>query len=221
MVGSSLSRFAKDQQWVVYDCESNGLNPHFSLPWEIAWGTGTLESGLTKTTVRLLRWPGFTISPHLALKTHFDPRRYAAEARDPREVWEEFSPVLYSDSYRPAGHNILGFDIHMISVWRRLMGLPPDHSWRGGLGGRRVALDTLALSKAALKEWVPDISSPEAMLRWQTQALKWTEKGLKANLGAMCEHYGVAYDRIAAHSAEYDIGRNALLLREIVKTVEC
>lgn len=220
MIGTGLSRYTKDQQWLVLDFESAGLNAWGSLPWEIAWGTGTLESGL-KTTVRMLRWEGFTISPHLALKTHFDPRRYAAEARDPREVWEEFSPVLYSDLHRPCGHNILGFDIHMISVWRRLMGMQPDHSWRGGLGGRRVALDTLALSKATLKGWTPDISSPEAMLRWQVQSLNWVERGLKASLGAMCEHYGIAYDRVAAHSALYDIERNGLLLREIVKTVEC
>ncbi len=220
MIGSQLSRYAKDQLWLPFDFESNGLHPYASLPWELAWATGTL-AGPMKVTVRMLRWPGFTISPHLALKTHFDPRRYAAEARDPREVWEEFSPVLYSDLYRPCGHNILGFDIHMVSVWRRLMGMAPDHTWRGGIGGKRVALDTLAISKAHLKGWTPDLSSPEAMLRFQIQANSHIEKGLKTNLGAMCELFGIPYDRVAAHSAAYDIGRNALLLGELVGKVEC
>lgn len=220
MIGTSLSRYAKDQKWCLFDFESNGLNPFYSLPWEIAWGTGTLTSGLASVTVRMLRWPNFSISPHLALKTHFDPRRYASEARDPRAVWEEFAPILYSDEYRPAGHNILGFDTHMISVWRRLIGLPPDHGWMGG-GLRRALLDTDCVAKGHLKNWTPDVSSPDAFIRWQWKAEEWIEKGLKTNMGAMCEVFGIEYDRVKAHSAEYDIGRNMLLLKELVHNVQC
>lgn len=220
MVGSTLARFAKDQLWTPFDFESNGVNPYGSLPWEIAWGEGTLATGLTKTTVRMIRWPGFTISPHLALKTHFDERRYKAEARDPREVWEEFSPILYSDKHRPTGHNILGFDSTMITTWRRLMGMPPDHSWTGGWDGRRTAVDADCIMKAVIKGWTIDISSPEAFLRHQLQCASYVEKGLKTNLGLMCERFGIPYDSKAAHSAVYDIARSMDLLTEMVKGID-
>lgn len=224
MIGENLTRFQKDQEWVIFDFESNGLNLKHSLPWELSWGVGSFRRGLHTVKTRLIKWPNFRISPHLALKTHFDPRRYAAEALPPQDVYAEFASDLYDPQKRRAGHNILGFDSHMISVLRVALGLKPDHSWMGGQdsGAKMLpALDTDCISKAYWKKWTPDLSSPLGLLAFQWSCQMYIEKGLKTNLGLMCSEFGIPYDSKAAHSAEYDIGRNWLLLNEIVKVVEC
>lgn len=228
MIGDGLSRFDKDREWVIFDFESNGLNLYHSLPWELAWGIGSIHSGLHTVKVRLIRWPDFKISPHLAAKTHFDPHRYACEARPPEEVWSEFSADLYSPTKRRAGHNILGFDSYMVTVWRRRMGMAADNSWFGGgyCAGPGAAapplIDTDCLAKAHKKGWtIPSAeSSPLQFVDFQWACGGYVEKGLKTNLGQMCSEFKIDYDSKSAHSAEYDIGRNWLLLKEMAKTVD-
>jgi len=164
----------------------------------------------------LIRWPNFTIDPELARKVHFDRAEYDANARDPHEVWAEFAPLLFSPDYRAVAHNLLGFDFAMLATWQRLMGTTPNYSYL-----YRPCLDTLAISKAYRKGFVPDLSSPEAFLRFQYQCSDYYEKGMKTNLGAMCQEFGIDYSANEAHSATYDITRMGGVLRELVKRVEC
>lgn len=220
MVGAHLLRFDQEQKWAVFDIESNGLSLFYSLPWEISYATATLKNGIQSIQTEMIRWPNFQITDELARKVHFDRARYEAEAKPPEEVWSRFASILYSPEYRALGHRLLGFDIYMISVWRRAIGLPVDHSWRGG-GDRWPVVDTDCLAKAYWKKWAPDLSSPDAFLAFQYRCEQWVEKGLKSNLGLMCKTFGVEYDEASAHSAEYDIGRNWLMFKEMVWKMEC
>ncbi len=219
MVGSTLLRFATEQKWLVFDFESTGLNLYESLPWELSYAVCSLKNGIESTHTYMIRWSQFRITEMLAYKTHFDKARYDAEAKDPREVWELFSPLLYSPEYRSMGHNLLGFDAYMIAIWRRLMGLAPDHSWIGG-GAQWPLIDTLCLSKAYRKGWTPDASSPDALLGWEYKCESFYEKGMKTRLGAMCDEFKIDYDDNLAHSSLYDIQRNWLVGKELFWKVE-
>lgn len=219
MVGNTLLRYATDQKWLIWDIESNGLNLYGSLPWELSYAICSLKNGIESTHTHMIRWPQFRITEMLSYKTHFDKARYEAEAKPPEVVWEEFGSKLYSPEYRSLGHNLLGFDVYMIAVWRRLMGLTPDHSWIGG-GARWPLIDTAALAKAYKKRWTPDSSSPDALLSWMYKCESFNEKGLKTKLGVMCDEFKIEYDEAAAHSSLYDIQRNWLVAKELFWKVE-
>lgn len=221
MLGNNLLRYQLDQQWLIFDFEANGLNTYDARPWELSFAVGTLAKGLGPIKTYMIKWPKFRIAPHVAAKTHFDEQRYRANAVDPKVVWDEFAPLLYSSSIRAVGHNILGYDTYMINIWRRLMGLSHDHSWIGGVnGGKAPMIDTDCLAKAYKKGWIPNDLSNEGLLAFIYKAEGYIEKGLKTKLGVMCESFGIEYDEKKAHASAYDIDRNWLVFKELVKVVE-
>jgi hypothetical protein len=155
------------------------------------------------------------ITPDNPSFKHFDRARYEREAKDPREVYAEFGPLIRK--HRSVFHNGLGFDSHIEGVWRREIGLKPDYDWLYTPG----CLDTNCLSKAYKAQWTPDISSPEAFLAWQyAAATTRLAKGVKTKLGVMCAEFGIEYDSAKAHGAQYDIERNVMLMRELAFKVE-
>lgn len=214
MVGSELSRYAVDRQYLIWDTETEGLNLAFHRPWELSYAVATLKDGIRFIKTVYIRFPDLVVSPEAARVTRFSRERYEALARPPEEVWEQFSPLLYSPDHHPAGHNVLGFDTYMVSTLRRALGMQPDHSWT-----QRV-LDTNALSKAYLKTWAPDRSSPDALTSFQYRALSYRERGLKSNLGYMAKHLGIPYDEKQAHGAEYDTQINWEVLKGLIWKME-
>lgn len=216
MVGANLTRFS-GTPFVLFDTETTGLNLHASRPWQLSFAVATLK-GIESVYNAYIQLPeGCDISDDAARVTRFDRDRYNREAKPAQEVWDAFIPYLYNPAYRKAGHNILGYDIAMVSTFRRVLGLRPDHSWQFDGGG---ALDTNALSKAYQKGWTMDISSPIALVSSQMKALDHVEKGLKSSLGFMCGQLGIPYDEHRAHDAAYDCGINYSVLRELVFKME-
>lgn len=211
MIGSKLSRFQLDRQYLVKDFESEGLNLFHSRPWEVSYACATLRDGIKWIKTSRIWYSDLKVSPDAARITRFDYADYQRTARPPAEVWGEFGPLLYSDEYYPLGHNILGFDSLMVSVLRRSVGLPPDHSWTFR------AYDTNALSRAFLRNWNPDTKTPYDFLSFQYKALA---VHIKSSLGLMCKTLGIDYDESKSHSADYDVSRNWLLFRELVFKLE-
>ena len=136
-------------------------------------------------------------------------------------VWDEFGPLLCSSEYRAAGHGLLGFDTYMVDALRRAVGLPVDHSWLGSdEHNRKPLLDTDCLSKAYKKGWTPDLSSYDAFLAWQYRCSSYIEKGFKTKLGVMCGEFDIPYNEREAHSAEYDVKVNCLVLKGLITNME-
>ena len=63
----------------------------------------------------------------------------------PNIVWEKFAHDLYDENNLIVGQNLLGFDVYMVNVWRKLMGMQSDHSYV-----RRI-IDTKSLATAIAK----------------------------------------------------------------------
>ncbi len=217
MVGSNLLRYQPEQSFCIFDFESEGLNLYDSRPWEIAWAIANLKDGIKSIHVEMIRWPNLRMDESNPSFRHFDRARYEREARDPHEVWSEFAPCIYGGVNRSVGHNILSYDSAMISVWRRGMGLRPDHSWIYN----PPLLDTLCLSKAFKSQWIPDLSSPEATVAWQYRCYhQRLAKGVKTKLGVMCAEFGIEYDQGRAHEAKYDISVNWEVAKKLIWAVE-
>lgn len=217
MIGTTLTRYA-ETPFLVWDLEAENLNLAFSRPWQLAYGIATLKGGLQSVRSVMIRWPNLRMTEDNPSFRHFDRARYDREAKDPAAVWAEFEPVLYGGQYRSVGHNLLGYDEAIISVWRRGIGLRPDEAWLYA----PPLLDTLCVAKSYRASWTPDVSSPEAFVAWQYRALHTRlAKGVKTKLGIMCAEFGIEYDEARAHEAQYDIERNWLVAQALVWKVEC
>lgn len=215
MVGSQLTRYRKTEPFLIFDIEGESLNLGFSRPWQLAYAVATLQSGIQSVRSVMIRWPKLHMTDDNPSFAHFDPARYEREARDPREVWAEFSPLL--GKHRAAGHNLLGYDADIVALWQRALGLKLSYDWLYS----PPVLDTNAVSKAYRGQWTPDTSSPEAFVAWQYKCYHtFLPKGTKTKLGDMCREFGVEYDEKRAHDAEYDIRANWSMLKELVGRVE-
>lgn len=216
MLGNQLLRYSSETL-LCWDVESAhpSLNLRFARPWELSYALFTIKGGIQSLRTHLLRWPNMVITEDNPSFKHFDRARYERDAKDPREVYGEFGPLLRK--HRSVFHNGLGFDSHIEGVWRREIGLQPDYSWLYSPG----CIDTNCVSKAYRAQWTPDISSPEAFLAWQYRAQNARlAKGVKTRLGVMCGEFGIEYDPTKAHESEYDIGCNVALMQALAWKVE-
>lgn len=215
MIGSDLTRYLDRQKCLLVDFESIGLNLANSLPWELSYSVATLRADIISSRTDLIRYPNFRISEEAARINHFNRETYDATAQDPREVWDRFATLLYDPEYRILGHNLLGFDVYMINVLRKHLGMRPDYSFVPRI------VDTLALSKAYKRTIVPDVTSPLAFQSWQYRMIDFRlPRGVKVNLGAMCKELGVEFDETLAHGSGYDISRNWLIYKKLVYLME-
>ena len=97
-----------------------------------------------------IRWDNINVSADAARITGFNKNHYYEKAESPIEVFKELSKYLYDPSFLVIGQNLLGFDVYMINVWRKLMGMKSDNSYVN-----RV-IDTKSISTAIFKNVLPD-----------------------------------------------------------------
>ncbi len=218
MLGTQLARYS-EAPFVCWDMEAENLNLFTSRPWELTYAIATLKGGIQSIHTSMIRWPNLVMTPDNPSFKHFDRARYDREARDPREVWGEFGPVLRK--HRSAGHNLLGYDSSILKVWQRGIGLVPNDDWLYSPS----LWDTNCLSKAYRAGWTPDISSPAAFLAWQygayhTRLAKVGKSAPKTKLGVMCGEFGIEYDERLAHGSRYDVERNVALVNALAWKVE-
>lgn len=196
----SILRFDQRQRYVVFDFETEGLNLIKSRPWQIAW---TVYEGKKKIKAnnKFLAYKDLGVSKGAQKKTRFDERAYRAKAEDLESVWELFSKDFYNEDYKLVGHNVLGFDVYMVNVWRKLIGLAPDYSFM-----ERI-VDTLCLERA-IQSGSPESLDIDDFIFWQYKWLSARPKGVKASMKACIEKYGLVGDSNKLHDASYDVEKN-------------
>ncbi len=204
MVGANLTRFGGP--FLFTDVEAESLNVYASRPWQVAWMLADLDR-IHWTKVRWVYWPDLKVSREAAIKTRFDPREYARNAKPAAEVLTEYRADLHNPAYRVVWANGLGYDAYIVRNWERECGVPHDDTYL------LRSIDTNSLLKAKVKGWKPDISSPEAFLRWQYQGSAWIEKGLKTNQTDVGRARGIEHDYASTH----DAGSDTELLYKIFK----
>lgn len=219
MIGSSLLRYLENHRLTVWDTETESLNLFYSRPWQISYSIGTLKR-IERIVTRYIRWDDLQMSAGAAEVTRFNREEYLRLAEPPEVVLADFEALLLDPNTLNAGHNLLGFDIDQHKNWRRACGKAEDWSYLPRL------LDTMCFSKAYRASF--PIGSNR--LSWQYQLLherlskKKVEgepkKGGGVSLGAMCREFGIEYDPMQAHSADYDVSRTHLLLGKLIWAIE-
>lgn len=224
MIGSSLLRYQDNQQYVIWDLETESLNLYHSRPWQISYGIGDLK-GIKQHHVRYIWWEDLNISDEAARITRFNYEHYKANAEPAEAVLGDFEAFLLSPEYILGGHNLLGFDIYQLENWRRACGHKTDWSYKDRI------IDTLCLSKA----YRSNIKPSGDRLTWQYKLLDFWVSKKKASkeetpeekkrrggtsLGAMCREFKIDYDESRAHDAQYDTEVNHKLLNRLIWSVE-
>lgn len=202
MVGANLLRYDKDQKWCCFDSETSSLNLQFTLPFQVAFVTFTLDKILEKHNYYVW-WDDFTISKKAAFITRFNEQEYRAKARPAKEILDIVESYLYNPEYKIAAQNFLGYDSMIINAWRRKLGLKPTYEYLYNTPFK--VYDTIALSKAVKKGIKPDLSSSNNFLAWQYRMLEYKEKGLKTSLGTVAKEENIAVNEENLHEALTDV----------------
>ena len=119
---------------------------------------------------------------------------------------------LYNEEYINLGHNILGFDIYIHNIFRKLLGRPTDYSYL------KQSIDTLSIAKAIHKDIEYDKEID--FLSWQFKLNSVYERGMRLNLGACCKTYDVEFDPEKLHDALYDIQKNYEVFKKMMWTIK-
>jgi len=209
-MNNHLLRYDRDQKYIIFDTETEGLNLIKSKPWQAAWIVAK-GNKIIKKYDKLIKWDDLNVSKDAARITGFNQSHYEKNAEDPKKVWEEFSKYLYDDSYKIVGQNLLGFDVYMIDVWRKLIGEPLHQDYINRI------IDTKAIATAIVKE------SPvckKDFIYWQYRWLNYRERGLKTSQLTLLKKYDIDFDAKRLHDALYDIEMNFEIFHKQLYDIE-
>jgi len=208
-----LLRFKKDQKYVFFDFETCGLNLGSlrNKPWQLAFIVIDNERVIDKADY-WLKWEDLQVSKGAAKVTGWTAKKYQEKAVDPAAPLEPFEKYLYNDEYLKAGHNILGFDVYMHGIYRRLLNKKPDYSYLNS------SLDTLCLSRAINN----DISLQESddFLEWQYKMISLRKAKGRNKLIDLCKQYDIKFNARKLHDALYDIEKNYEVFKKLIWNIE-
>lgn len=191
---TGLLRFNREQKYVVWDCETEGLNLVHSKPWQIAWSVCQGDKILEEFDF-YIKWDDLNVSDGAAKVTGFSREIYERKAADPKIIFERFAKYLYDTQYKLVGQNVLGFDVYIINIWMKLIGLSPNYSYIDRI------LDTRCLAMAIAKQIPVD---KENLISWQYRLLNHRDKKVKASQLALLKKYDIEFNEKRLHDAKYD-----------------
>lgn len=213
-----MLRFKKNQKYVVFDYETNGLNllgqgtkPCGVKPWQLSYIIAE-GNDIIETRDRYIWWDNFEMDERVAKLNHFDFYSYKENAKSPQEVHSEFNQLVYDPEVILVGHNILGFDVYMHSVIQREVGLKIDYSYLSRL------IDTLCMARAIKKDLKKNEQSD--LLSWQYRLLSIRERGLKTKLSDCLDDYDIPHDKQLLHNSLYDVKMNFEVFKKQIWKIE-
>ena len=209
-MNDNLLRYNKKQKYIVFDTETEGLNLIKSKPWQAAWLVIEGDK-IIKKYDKLIMWKDLNVSRDAARITGFDRKYYNQNAEDPVSVWKELSKYLYDEDYLIIGQNLLGFDVYMVDVWRKLIGEKLDQSYI-----ERI-IDTKSLAMAIAKESPVD---KDNFIYWQYRWLDYRQRGLKTSQLSLLKKYEIDFDKKRLHDALYDIEMNFKIFKKQLYDIE-
>ena len=210
----SLLRFKTKQKYLLFDYETCNLNlVDNNKPWQLAFLV--IENNkIVESKDYWLKWNELKVSPEAAKITGFTEAKYKKKATCPKEALDHFEKYLYDDSYIKVGHNLLGFDVYMHNMHRKLV----DSKSKSDFSYTENLVDTLCLAKA-LKKRI-NLDKDDDLLAWQYRLNHLIERGLSCNLRQCCKDFDVSFDESKLHDALYDIKVNYEVFKKMIWEIE-
>ena len=209
-MNESLLRFDRNQKYLVFDTETEGLNLVNSRPWQVAWIVTQGDKVLEEHDV-YVGWDDLEVSKDAARVTGFSKQDYERRAIDCSDAMKKFASYLYNPDYKIVGHNLLNFDVYIVNVWRKLLNLTSDYSFIDRI------IDTRSIATAISKNIPVD---KENLLAWQYKMVNYIERGLKTSQATLLKRYDIPHDPKRLHDALYDIMMNYKIFRKQLYEIE-
>ena len=209
-MNESLLRFDRNQKYLVFDTETEGLNLINSRPWQVAWIVTQGDKVLEEHDV-YVGWDDLEVSKDAARETGFSKQDYERRAIDCSDAMKKFASYLYNPDYKIVGHNLLNFDVYIVNVWRKLLNLTSDYSFIDRI------IDTRSIATAIAKNIPVD---KENFLAWQYKMVNYIERGLKTSQPTLLKRYDIPHDPKRLHDALYDIMMNYKIFRKQLYEIE-
>ena len=208
-----LLRFKKDQKYIFFDFETCGLNlgSLINKPWQLAFIVIENDKIVDRANY-WLRWEGIKVSPGAAKVTGWTEKKYEEKGVDPLQPLNHFEKYLYDDEYLKVGHNILGFDIYMHGIYRRLLSKCPDYSYITS------CIDTLCVARALNNDI--KFQKEDHLLHWQYKMLSLRRAKGRNRLIDLCKQLKVKFNAKKLHDALYDIEKNYEVFQKLIWMVE-
>lgn len=205
-----LLRMKKNVKFCVFDFETEDLNLYSAKPWQFACVVGTNQTILRKHDI-LLRWKSLNISREAEQITRFDRMKWEANAIEPNKAFELMHAEFEAADYI-AGHNILGYDIHVYRSACRRLGIKPYPI-------QNKAIDTLPCGKGIKLEIF--YKAGENFLSYQLRMAnnRVVKKGF-ATLTAFAKLYDIPLEEGKLHDALYDVQINYEVLKKMLWQIE-
>ena len=208
-----MLRFNKDQKYICFDFETCHLNllDDSNKPWQLSYIIAK-GNNIIKEVDNYIYWPDLKLSEGAKLVTHFDERKYHSLASDAKEVLFTFESYLYDKDYLIIGQNLLGFDVYIHNIYRRLLGHKTDFSYT-----KRI-IDTNCIAKAIKKNLKPQKDTDFTF--WQSRLNDFREKGLKTSIKAQLKDYKIDFDENMLHNSMYDVQMNFKIFQKQLWQIE-
>jgi len=209
----NLLRFKNKQKYMVFDFETCNLNltSTDNKPWQLAFNIYE-GPNLIESKDYYILWDNLKMSDGAKKVTGFSYSTYKKRAEPADKILDHLEEYLYNDDYIKLGHNILGFDIYIHNIYRKLLGRKTDYSYLNR------SLDTLCLAKAIAKDI--QLNDGDNLLSWQFKLNSIHQRGLRLSLGACCKTYEVDLDPSKLHNALYDIQKNYEVFKKLIWKIE-
>lgn len=194
-----LGDILKDKTISWFDFETENLNLRFNLPWQVAV-IKTRNKSVISVSDFYIKWPqGLNVSAGAAIKTRFNPYKIESEGLPPEFVYSKLIADL-EDCDFIGGHNILGFDLHVLNGFAINVG--DDVKFYAD-----KVIDTACIAKGIQYEMMPH--SNEDLINWQYKVLEAERRrGVKYNLEFLGKQFEIEHDYDKLHDAIVDLRLN-------------
>jgi DNA polymerase III epsilon subunit-like protein len=207
---NSLLRFKKNQKYIVFDFETEGLNLRYSRPWQLGF-IETEGQNIKNEHDIYIGFDDLSVSVDAARITGFSEHTYHKKKKDKLQVLEFFDKFLYNPDYLIIGHNIIGYDVYIHNVLRKACGKSTDYSYMN-----RV-IDTNCLSKA-YKMGLKKVD--DNLTLWQYKLNNYIKKGLKTSQITMLKEFSIPFEADKLHDAVYDVKMTLKLFHKLIWNIE-
>lgn len=198
-----------NQKYIIFDTETEGLNLHYSRPWQLSWLVAQ-GNKVIETHDEYIDYPDLQVSDLIMKLTGFSWNNYNAKKRPPKEVWNKFKSYLYDPQYVIVGQNLLGFDVYMLATLQRLLAEDIDYSYLDRI------YDTRCLGKAFREK----LDKPkDDLLAWQYKIMH--DRSLKSKVSQIqqLKFFGIEFDENRLHEAVYDCNMCFKVFLELKKNM--
>lgn len=208
-----MLRFDKNQKYLCFDFETCHLNllDIENKPWQLSYIVAK-GNQIIKEVDNFIYWPNLKISKGAQEVTHFDERKYHSLASDPKDVLNSFEEYLYDPEYIIVGQNLLGFDVYIHNIYRKLLDKQSDFSYINRI------IDTNCIAKAIKKNLVPPKNLD--FIIWQYKLNNFREKKLKTSIKAQLKDYKIDFDENMLHNSMYDVQMNFKIFQKQIWQID-